>query len=188
MTQETLPLAVEQAVRRLASGDRSAHGQSYATLSEATADKVAWAARAWDEVTPLLMHKDNRVRSIAGQVLCNLARSAPSALVGRDLDALISVTRDERFVTARHVLLGMWKLGLEDPRLRQALLEKLSARFGSADGEKNGTLVRYDILCAMRSLFDATGDESVKVEATALISTEQSDKYRKKYIGVWRGA
>jgi hypothetical protein len=55
-------------------------------------------------------------------------------------------------------------------------------------GEKNSTLIRYDILCAMRSLFAATGDDGITAAAFALIPTEQDDKYRKKYEGVWRGS
>jgi hypothetical protein len=188
MTLDSLPEAVEQAVRRLASGDREAQGASYEVLIAATTDKVSWADAGWRELMPLLRHKDNRVRSIAGQVLCNLARSASTSLVDHDLVALVSVTRDERFVTARHVLLGLWKLGLEDIDLRRELIDRLCERFRSGGEEKNGALVRYDILCALRSLFEATGDDSVKAAAMALILTEQDDKYRKKYSGAWRGA
>jgi hypothetical protein len=188
MEKEPLPVAVQEAIRSLASGDRSAQGASYQTLSDATAEKVGWADYAWEGLRPLLSHKDNRVRSIAGQALCNLARSASPGLVERDLDGLISVTRDARFVTARHVLLGIWKLGLQEHQLRRKLLKKLTERFRFADAEKNGALVRYDLLCALRRLFDATGDESVKAEAIALIPSEQSEKYRKKYAMAWRGA
>jgi hypothetical protein len=37
-------------------------------------------------------------------------------------------------------------------------------------------------------LFDATGDESAKIVAMTLADTEQDTKYRKKYLGAWRGA
>lgn len=188
MTEGELPAAIQEAIRSLASGDRGAQGMSYQRLNKATAERVGWADRAWEGLRPLLSHKDNRVRSISGQTLCNLAPSASSGMVERDLDELFSVTRDERFVTARHVLLALWKVGLRDRQLRRKLLAKLAERFRSADGEKNGSLVRYDILSVMRQLFDATGDESVKAGAMALIPIEQSEKYRKKYAKVWREA
>jgi hypothetical protein len=75
---------------------------------------------------------------------------------------------------------------LSDPDLRHKLLQRFSERFEAGGSEKNGTLVRYDILCAMRSLFDATGDTSVKAAAMTLAATEQDGKYRKKYLGAWR--
>jgi len=51
-----------------------------------------------------LTHMDNHVRAIAAQVLCNLARSDPENRILKDFDALLAVTKDERFVTARHCL------------------------------------------------------------------------------------
>lgn len=117
MTQTHLPPDVDDAITRLASGDRAAQGRTYAFLLRRRRRKGGWADLAWRKVKPLLGHKDNRVRSITGQVLCGLAQSASPELVERDLDDLISLTRDERFVTARHVLLALWKVGLATPRL-----------------------------------------------------------------------
>ncbi len=51
----------------------------------------------------------------------------------------------------------------------------------------NGALIRYDILCATRSLFEATKDQAIKSQASALIASETDDKYRKKYARAWRG-
>jgi hypothetical protein len=188
MTNAPIPPTVEDAIDRLASGDRAVQGPSYAFLSEAVAGKVGWADSAWKKLEPLLRHKDNRVRSIAGQALCSLAPSASQSLVGGGLDELMSVTRDERFVTARHVLLALWKVGVDNCELRRKLLAGLSERFRSSGGEKNATLVRYDVVCTMRRLFDETGDEAVKAEAMALIPTEADVKYRKKYATAWRDA
>lgn len=182
-----IPDSVRQAIAVLASGDRDAHGAAYKALLAATTDSVAWGSEAWNELTPLLSHKDNRVRSIAGQTFCNLARSVPAKQVGKDFELVLSVTRDERFVTARHVLLASWKIGLEDGELRKRLLVWYAKRFKTVTTEKNGTLVRYDILCAMRSLFDATKDEEIIAQVSALIASETDKKYRKKYAGAWRG-
>lgn len=188
MTKTLLPSEVEHAINRLASGDRAVQGASYALLNDAVAGKVGWADAAWNKLRPLLCHKDNRVRSIAGQILCSLASSASHRLVERSLDELMTVTRDERFVTARHVLLALWKVGVGNTDLRRKLLDRLSERFRLSAGERNSTLVRYDIARTMRRLFDETGHEVVRSEAMALISTEEDVKYRKKFTTAWRDA
>ena len=55
-----------------------------------------------------LTDKNNRNRSIAAQVLCNLAKSDPSQKLLQDFPALFDVVTDERFVTARHALQAMF--------------------------------------------------------------------------------
>jgi hypothetical protein len=44
---------------------------------DATDDPVVWAYEVWACVVSDLRHKDNHVRAIAGQLLCNLAKSDP---------------------------------------------------------------------------------------------------------------
>lgn len=188
MTGTAVPPNVIEAIERLRSGDRATQSQCYELLQRVSGGHVDWADAAWSLFLDLLRHKDNRVRSIAGQTLCGLAPSASSRLVGYDLDALIEATRDERFVTARHILLALWKVGIADTKVRAALTAKLSTRYKSCASEKNATLVRYDILCTLRRLFDATTDEAVKASALRLVELEQDPKYRKKYAGAWRGA
>lgn len=182
-----IPGSVKQAIADLASERRDTQESAYETLLAATADKVAWGDDAWDELTSLLSHKDNRARSIAGQTLCNLARSVPPERVRRDFELILSTTWDERFVTARHVLLSSWKIGLEHAALRKQLLAWFAKRFETSKTEKNGALIRYDILCATRSLFEATKDRAIKSQASALIAFETDNKYRKKYARAWRG-
>lgn len=182
------PTNVREAIAVLAGGDRNLQGEAYSTLLEATKEEVGWADEVWRDFVELLGHRDNRVRSIAGQMLCNLARSASEETVMGGLDALEGATRDEKFVTARHVLEGIWKVGLGGGPLRGEVVRRLEARFRGCSGEKNGTLVRHDILVCLRRLFDATGDEGVKETALGLIPLEEDLKYRKKYAGAWRGA
>jgi len=134
-----------------------------------------------------LSHKDNLVRSVAAQVLCNLAKSDPEQRMLRDFDALLNVTRDERFVTARHCMQNIWKVGAAGEAQKQLLLKGLTRRFREAINEKNVTLIRYDILTSLRNLYNHGQDERVKEAALALIATEQDPKYRKKYATVWRG-
>ncbi len=37
-----------------------------------------------------------------------------------------------------------------------------------------------------RKMFDQMGDEKIKSSALALIETEDDEKYRYKYLGVWK--
>jgi hypothetical protein len=82
--------------------DRQRQNAAYASLMEATDVPVDWAHDTWDEVVANLTHADNHNRAIAGQLLCNLAAHDPTDRILGDLDALMKVTKDERFVTAVH--------------------------------------------------------------------------------------
>jgi len=184
-----VPLEVRSALDRLASGERDSQGDDFTQLQQLTAQPVAWADAAWQLVVPLLRHRDNRVRSIAGQFLTRLAAAGASrATVLSGFDALVAVTHDERFVTARHVLTSLWQVGLVDGEVRLRLLEKLGERCRSASEEKNAALIRYDILCCLRHLFDETGDITVKSAAHALIANEPEEKNTRKMQAVWRNA
>lgn len=163
-----------------------AQNAAYTWLMNATERPVDWAYEAWDEVVGMLRHRSNRVRAIASQLLCNLARSDPDERILGDLDALLEVTKDERFVTARHCMQSLWKVGAAGERQRGALVEGLSRRFAECANEKNCTLIRYDIVQALRNVYDAAPDEAVRARALALIETETEPKYRKKYAGVWK--
>ena len=80
------------------------------------------------------------------------------------------MTKDERFVTARHCMQSLWKVGVigRDPQNR--LIDGLAVRFTECAVEKNRTLIR---------------DESIRLQAQAWIATEPDGKYRKKYSTVW---
>jgi hypothetical protein len=133
-----------------------------------------------------LTHKDNHLRSIAAQLLCNLAGSDPEERMLKDFDVLLAVTRDERFVTARHCLLSLWKVGAAGKKQQKAVVDGLARRFEDCRAEKNGTLIRFDIIQGLRKLYDAVKDESIRTSALGLIETEVDLKYRKKYAGVWK--
>lgn len=152
----------------------------------ATEQPVDWAYEVWDELLAALRHKDNHQRAIAAQLLCNLAKSDPERRLLRDLDALLAVTHDERFVTARHSLQALWKIGAVSPEHRRLLTERLAERFREAEAEKNDTLVRYGIVEGLHKLYDVSQDEQLREAALALIATEADGKYQKKYAGVWR--
>ncbi len=169
------------------SGDRAAQGAAYEALLAATEQPVDWAYEAWDDLVSALEHKDNRLRSIASQLLCNLSRSDPEGRILRDFDALLDVTRDERFVTARHCLQSLWKIGTVGPKAKQRLLDGLAIRFRESGAEKNGTLIRNDIIAGLRTLYDEADDPAVRSLALQWIESEEDPKYRKKYAGLWKG-
>jgi len=159
---------------------------AYERLMEATEHPVDWVYEAWDDLLADLTHKDNHVRAIAAQLLCNLAKSDREMRIAGDLPALIEVTRDKRFVTARHCLQSLWKVGLAGEEQRRYLVTALEGRFADCAGEKNCTLIRYDIIVDLYKVFEASGDATVREKALALIATEEDEKYRKKYAGMWK--
>lgn len=181
---------MEDTTRRQWDALRSQDGElRYAALNAliaTTEQPVTWAYDVWDELLAGLRHPDNHQRAIAAQLLCNLAKSDPEQRILRDFDRLLVVTRDERFVTARHSLQAFWKVGAVSPEHRQLVVERLAERFRAAAGEKNGTLIRFDIVEGLRKLYNQVGDETVREAALALIATEVNPTYQKKYASVWR--
>lgn len=170
----------------LFSEDRELQNNAFLRILEATARPVDWAYEAWDELVAGLTHTDNHVRAIAAQILSNLARSDPEGRMLRDFPRLLAVTKDERFVTARHTLQSIWKVGLAGEKQREAVLKGLRTRFVECASEKNCTLIRYDIIQGLRNLYDETGDGQISRLALDLIAKEADLKYRKKYAGVWK--
>ncbi len=160
---------------------------AYLSLMDATQSAVDWAYEAWDDLVALLSEGDNHQRAMAAQLLANLAAfSDPDKRVLRDGVALLAVTRDRRFVTARHSLLALWKVGLAGDEQRRWVVQALAARFHESAGEKNGTLIRSDIIEDLALLYRAQPDESVRAAALALVAVESDAKYRAKYAAVWR--
>lgn len=174
------------ALEDLQSSNKEQQDKAFARLMEATSLPVEWAYDVWDILVKTLTDKDNRRRAIAAQVLCNLAKSDPKGKMRKDLPALLAVTKDERFVTARHCMQSLWKVGIAGKDLQKQLIDGLAARFAECAAEKNGTLIRYDIIVVLRQLFDHTGDERIRQQAQAWIATEPDLKYRKKYAAVWK--
>lgn len=180
--------AIRAHLDAVAADEVNAQNAAYAALMEATRGPVSWAYEAWDELVALLRHRSNRVRAIVSQVLCALAASDPEERIVRDLPALLEVSRDERFVTARHCMQSLWKVGAAGVRQREAVVEGLAGRFAECATEKNCTLIRFDIIQSFRRMYDVAPDASLRRRADALIETEPDAKYRKKYAGVWKGS
>lgn len=133
-----------------------------------------------------LSDKDNHVRAISSQILANLAKSDPEKKILRDFDSLLGVTRDKRFVTARHCMQSIWKVGAAGEDQQKRLVDGLEQRFEECTSNKNCTLIRFDILQGLRNLYDEDKDEQIKEKALELIETENDLKYRKKYASLWK--
>jgi hypothetical protein len=147
---------------------------------------VSWAYDVWDELVDGLTHKDNHVRAICGQLLGNLGKSDPRGRMFKDFDKLLNVTKDERFVTARHTLQNIWKVGLGGKNAQIMVVKGLEKRYQKCVKEKNGSLIRYDILVALRNLYNATTSSEIKEKALELIEFEKDLKSKKKYASVWK--
>jgi hypothetical protein len=104
----------------------------------------------------------------------------------KDFDKLLNVTKDEKFVTARHCLQSIWKVGLGGKNAQIMVVKGLEKRYQESFKEKNGTLIRYDIIVDLRNLYDATTSSEIKEKAVELIELEKDAKYKKKYTGVWK--
>ena len=168
------------------STDRELQNKAFTGLLQITDKPVEWAYDAWDALLADLQHTDNHVRAIAAQVLCNLAKSDPQGRMLKDFGALLALTKDERFVTARHCMQSLWKVGVAGAKQQKKYMDGLSRRFAESSAEKNCTLIRYDILQSMRNVYDAGKDEQIRAKALVLIETEDDLKYRKKYATLWK--
>ena len=172
-------------IDNIRSTDAEVQNKAYFYILEKSDKPVNWAYEVWDEMLAGLTDKDNHVRAISAQVLCNLAKSDPKNRMLKDFDKLLSITKDERFVTARHCMQSLWKVGVVGKKQQKVYMDGLEHRFQECITEKNRTLIRYDILQSMRNVYDAVKDEKIKAKALELIETEEDHKYRKKYATLW---
>ena len=177
---------LQQNFEKLHTRDRERQSQAFEALIQTSEQPVDWAYEAWDTVVADLRHSDNLVRAVAAQVLCNLAKSDPEKRILKDFPALLAVTKDERFVTARHCMQALWKVGVVGEAQKKMLVAGLASRFSQCITEKNCTLIRYDILQSLRNVYDVVKDEKIREMALELIETENDLKYRKKYASLWK--
>ncbi|WP_337194022.1 hypothetical protein [Pontibacillus yanchengensis] len=131
----------------------------------------------WDSLLEDTTHKDNHRRAIATQLLCNLAKSDPENRMLEDFPVIVAVTKDDKFVTARHTLQSLWKVGGVSSGHQELVLKHLEERFKHCVDEKNYTFIRYDIIQGLRNLYDVVDEEEIKEKALKLIELEQDPKY-----------
>ena len=166
--------------------DQDVQYESFMKLIDITNEKVNWAYEVWGQLLEDLIEGDNHQRSRAAQFLCNLAKSDPENRILNDFPKVWAVTKDKKFVTARHSLKSIWKIALAGSEQKELVLTNLADRFITGTDEKNYTLIRFDIIESLRKLYDEIKDEQVKQLALDLIEKEEDKKYKKKYASVWR--
>lgn len=171
---------------QLDSKDKDVQYEAYQNILSAADEKVEWAYEVWDELLKGLKSKDNHQRSRSAQFLSSLAISDPDKRMLKDFSAVWEVTKDPKFVTARHSLQSIWKIGLAGSQQKRLVLEHLADRFQTCSNEKNNTLIRFDIIQDLKNLYDHLNEEEIKKKALELIEMEEENKYRKKYMAVWR--
>jgi hypothetical protein len=168
--------------------DKNLQFEAFGNIKAATNEKVDWAYEVWDQLKDWLTDRDNHRRSRAAQFLSRLAISDPEKRMLNDFPALWEVTKDPKFVTARHSLQSIWRVGLAGPEQQEMVVKSLVDRFVNGAEEKNYTLIRFDIIQCLRNLYDEIKDEELKRIALDLIEKEEDPKYKKKYATVWKKA
>ncbi|MFT0801886.1 hypothetical protein VSK91_09300 [Bacillus swezeyi] len=173
----------------LESKDKNIQYEAYQNILAVTEKEVDWAYEVWDQLLEDLHHQDHHKRSRAAQFLSYLAISDPDKRILNDFPELWEVTKDEKFVTARHSLQSIWRVGLAGTEQREMVLHHLVERFNNCLPEKNHTLIRFDIIQGLRHLYDAMiNAEEIKQIAIDLVSKEENEKYQKKYKTIWKDA
>ncbi|MEC1689851.1 hypothetical protein [Bacillus mojavensis] len=166
--------------------DKSLQLEAFQHIINATKEKVDWAYEVWDQLIEWLTDPDNHRRARAAQFLAGLAISDPDKRMLRDFPALWEVTKDSKFVTARHSLQSIWKVGLAGPKQKEMVLTHIIDRFKNGINEKHHTLIRYDMIIGLKKLYDEDKDEYIREVAMELIELEKDSKYRKKYLSAWK--
>ncbi|GAE25577.1 hypothetical protein JCM9140_1578 [Halalkalibacter wakoensis JCM 9140] len=178
--------SIQQVLKDLASKDKQIQYEAYQTIIEVTKEEVDWAYEVWDQLREEVTNKDAHKRSRAAQFLANLAISDPEKRIIQDFSAVWEVMKDEKFVTARHSLQAIWRVGLAGEEQREMVVNHLRERYLNCLTEKNYTLIRFDIMEGLGKLYDATKNEEIKQQALELIQDESDEKYQKKYAKVWK--
>lgn len=104
----------------------------------------------------------------------------------KDFPKLWEVTKDEKFVTARHSLQSVWRVGIAGTDQKEMVMEYMIDRFKNCVDEKNFTFIRNDMIQNMRNLYDHYGDQDIKQTVLDLINTVDNEKYQKKYRNIWK--
>jgi hypothetical protein len=170
----------------LESKDREVQYEAFLQLVAATEKKVDWAYEVWDQLAEDLNNPDNHRRARGSQFLCNLAISDPENRIQTVFPAIWEVTYDKKFVTARHSLQAIWRIGLAGDKQKEMVINRLIDRFHTCENEKNYTLIRFDIIQGLKNLYSELKEEEIKQQAMDLIDTVEESKYKKKYLSLWK--
>ena len=156
---------------------------AFIAFLEMTKQKVPWAAQYWPIFVEQLASKNDHERSRAAQMLCHVAMSMDAASVQTALDPLWQIAFDKKFVVSRHLIQTFWRVALHED-FSTPVVERYTEHFKTCEQQKNYTLIRYDIVAALRKLLPT---HPVLAEIVpALIELEHDEKYKKKYTKAWK--
>ncbi|WP_307478297.1 hypothetical protein [Cytobacillus purgationiresistens] len=178
--------SIKTLFNNLEAKDKDVQYEAFNQMIAETEKEVDWAYEVWDQLKEWLIDKDNHRRSRGAQFLARLAISDPEKRIFNDFPALWGVTKDPKFVTARHSLQAIWRVALAGEEQKKLVLEHFADRFHNCTDEKNYTLIRFDMIQSLKKLYDKTNDEEIKEKALELIEIEEDSKYRNKYMSVWK--
>lgn len=181
-----MDLEFKQHFKRLEAEDKNVQYEAFQALLQETKSEVTWVYEVWDELVDGLSSKNNHTRSRCAQFLSQLAISDSEKRILVDFPKLWAVTKDPKFVTARHSLQSIWRVGLAGEEQKEMVMDHLVDRFEQCHDEKNGTLIRSDILQSLRYLYEEVCEEEIKDRALLLIDFVDDPKYQKKYRAIWK--
>ncbi|MEM1505277.1 hypothetical protein RG959_17905 [Domibacillus sp. 8LH] len=177
---------VQSYFQDLESDNKGIQYEAYQKVLTETEKEVEWAYEVWDQLLQELTSRDHHKRARAAQFLASLAISDPEKRIVNDFPKLWEVTKDPKFVTARHSLQSIWRVGLAGDEQQKLIMDHFTDRFINCTDEKNDTLIRYDIIHGLKHLYDEVKREEIKQAALDLIEREEDPKYQRKYAAVWR--
>ncbi|MCP3031880.1 hypothetical protein LF817_11045 [Halobacillus sp. A1] len=171
----------------LESKEKQTQYDAFTYIMEVSKVKVDWAYEVWDRLLEDLEHKDPHRGSRAAQFLVHLAISDPDERILGDFSKIWAVTKDPKFVTARHSLQAIWRIGLAGKKQKDLIMKHFESRFLFCIDEKNYTLTRLDIIEGLSKLYIERQEEDIKEKAQELIENVSEEKYKKKYSKLLKG-
>lgn len=172
---------------KLTEHDRNIQFKSYEELMKIIKEPVDWTYSVWEQLIKALTYKNAYVRAQAAQILCALAATSdPEERVLEDFMKIWAITYDEEAVAAIQSLQSIWQIGLAGQVQRDLVVSHLARRFHTCVDEKQPTVIRYEIIVALKKLFDKTDDSKLVTIAKNLIEKEQDLKFQKKYKAALR--
>ncbi|PBB06973.1 MULTISPECIES: hypothetical protein [Salimicrobium] len=165
---------------------RNGSGEAHRALLEEMETEVSWSYEVWDRLVGHLDDGDARLRSEAAQFLSYLAVSDPEDRIMRDFQHVWQVTKDEDLTAARRALQSVWRIALGGARQKNLVTGSMIERFYTAAGEKNGTLLREDIVRGLAALYERDDDPYIDEQAKGLIDNVDDPEEAKTYYNIWK--
>ncbi|MEW4221678.1 hypothetical protein [Rossellomorea marisflavi] len=178
--------SVQNHFQNLSCPSKQIQYEAYQSIMDIKKKPGDWAYEVWDELVNELSSPDPHARSRAAQFLARLSISDPEKRIIRDFSGIWAVTYDEKFVTARHALQEIWRIGLAGDKQFELVWSHMEERFKNCEGEKNFTLVRADLIQSVKSLSFYRNDDTRSLMVEEWIESIPDEKNRKKYWSIWR--